>query len=180
MLSSKPDLWENLNACIRIQIGSLKSRQKNKEGALKQSGTQQRADSKYQSRNSKKMAFHGCLKGIIWVWIFLKNAIIWWRWSQGVSRGAWGGLQESADGWNQAQHRPSPMKPLLWKGCGSLAWRPVRHVRAESRRQLEEPRWMRKHRMRKGSNWKPLWWHQEQSQRRQPCYRICPVIIIKW
>ena len=65
MLSSKPDLWENLNACINIQIGNLKSRQKNKEGALKQSGTRQGADFKYQSRNSKKMAFHGCLKGII-------------------------------------------------------------------------------------------------------------------
>lgn len=73
MLSSKPDLWENLNACINIQIGSLKSRQKNKEGALKQSGTQQGADSNYQSRNSKKMAFHGCLKGIIWAWIKKKK-----------------------------------------------------------------------------------------------------------
>lgn len=85
-----------------------------------------------------------------------KKAIIWWRWSQAVSRGARGGLQESTDGWNQTQHRSSPKKPLLWKGCGCLSWRPVRHVRAESRRQLEELRWMRKHRMRKGSNWKPL------------------------
>lgn len=117
MLSSKPDLWENLNACIHIQIGSLKSRQKNKEGALKQSGTQQRADSKYQSRNSKKMAFHGCLKGIIWVWIFLKNAIIWWRWSQAVSRGAWGGLQESTDGWNKLNTDPAPWSPFSEKAA---------------------------------------------------------------
>ena len=42
-------------------------------------------------------------------WIFF----IWWRWSHG----AWGGLQESTDGWNQTKHRPSPTQPLLFLLC---------------------------------------------------------------
>lgn len=37
-----------------------------------------------------------------------------------------------------------------------LAQRLVRHFREESRRQLEELRLIRKHKMRKRNNWKPL------------------------
>ena len=113
-------------------------------------------------------------------YLFL-NAIIWWRWNHRAWRGTWGGPQETQMAGAKLNGRPSPTQPLLWKAtiASPKSDQTCQRGEQEGRRQLEEPRLMSKPEMRKCNNWKPLWWHQEQSQRRQPCYHICSVIIIK-
>lgn len=158
--SRKPDLWEKLNDYICIQVWSKKKQTKEQGGSFEAVRNITRSRFQITVTEFKENVLllmpqrnHLSLK-------FLSNDGFL-SFDEDEVMGHEVACRKAQMTGTKLSTNPAPCSHFFF--C--LAQRLVRHFREESRRQLEELRLIRKHKMRKRNNWKPLWWRQEQSQR---------------